>query len=121
MFHATLLFGILAITLGLFIWGYWRYDIVALIALIAAVLTGIIPFDKVFIGLANPAVITVACVMIISSAITQSGILDLIIKRLTPVTSHRIWHIGSLTLITAVFSAFMNNVGALTLFAIGRD
>lgn len=115
MYHAYLLLIVLAITLALFIWGYWRYDIVACIALISLVILGVIPTADTFSGFSNPAVITVACVMIITQAITQSGIVDQVVKRLTPLTSPIVLHIGLLTLITGVLSAFMNNVGALAL------
>ncbi|MEE9451569.1 MAG: SLC13 family permease [Gammaproteobacteria bacterium] len=115
MYEAYILLAILAITLILFIWGYWRYDVVACIALISLVALGIVQTRDAFNGLSNPAVITVACVMIITQAITQSGIIDHVVKRLTPITSPIILHIGILTIITAVLSAFMNNVGALAL------
>lgn len=102
-------------TLGLFIWGFWRYDIVACIALLTLVLFQIIPASNAFSGFSNPAVITVACVMIITAAITQSGIIDYAVKRLTPVTQHAVLHVLTLGVITALLSAFMNNVGALAL------
>jgi di/tricarboxylate transporter len=115
MFDAYLVFLVLVLALGLFIWGYWRYDVVALIALVLLVLFGVIQPNEAFLGLANPAVTTVACVMIITQAITQSGIVDQVVKRITPITSNIVLHIGALTVITATLSAFMNNVGALAL------
>jgi di/tricarboxylate transporter len=115
MFDAYLVFLVLALTLGLFIWGYWRYDVVALIALALLLLFGVIHPNEAFLGLANPAVTTVACVMIITQAITQSGIVDQVVKRITPITSNIVLHISALTVITAGLSAFMNNVGALVL------
>ena len=68
---------ILIIAMVLFIWGKWRYDIIALIALFLAVVTQCVPFQEVYSGLNNPAVITVACVMILSNTINQSGLLHL--------------------------------------------
>jgi len=115
MHEATVLFLILAGTLGLFIWGYWRYDIVACLALGACVAVGAVPFSGVFVGFSNPAVITVACVMIITHALNRSGIVDLLVKSLTPITNHEVLHIAALTLLAACLSAFMNNVGALAL------
>lgn len=115
MIKTYLLFFILLTTLFLFILGRWRYDVVALFALVASVLSGIVPFDSAFMGFANPAVITVACVMILTFSITESGILDYVVHKITPITHHELLHIGLLTLITAILSAFMNNVGALAL------
>ncbi len=88
---------------------------VALIALMLLIIFGVIQPSEAFLGLANPAVTTVACVMVITQAITQSGVVNQIVKRITPITSNEILHVGILTLITATLSAFMNNVGALAL------
>ncbi len=110
------IFAILLVTLGLFVWGHWRYDVVAAIALMAAVFVGAVPFRQAFTGFSNPAVITVAAVMIMTQAITRSGLVDYAVNRLAPVTNGRpLLHIASLTVIAAVLSAFMNNVGALAL------
>jgi len=106
---------ILGIMLALFIWGRWRYDIVAFFALLLSVTIGVVPVPEAFSGFSNAAVITVACVMVISDAVTQSGIVDRIIKQITPATQHIILHILVLSLITAFLSAFMNNIGALAL------
>ena len=106
---------VLLVTMILFIWGRWRYDIVAFIALSISVAIGAIPFSKAYTGLSNSAVITVACVMIISSTISRSGVLNYIIRKLSYFTKHPSAHVGSLSIITAILSAFMNNVGALGL------
>lgn len=115
MHEAYVLFIILGGTLGLFISGYWRYDIVALVALMAAVAVGAVPFSNTFSGFSNPAVITVACVMIVSQAITRSGVVDFAVKKLTPVTNNAILHMLSLCFLAGLLSAFMNNIGALAL------
>jgi len=60
------IFGTLILTLVLFITGRWRYDVVALIALLIVSITGIIPVERVFSGFSNPAVITVAAVLVLS-------------------------------------------------------
>ena len=106
---------ILLLTMALFISGKFRYDIVALIALGLSVVTGVVEPKKAYSGLSNPAVITVACVMIISQAITESGILNTISRSLTGLLRYPTIHVGVLTIISAVLSAFMNNVGALGL------
>lgn len=111
-----LVFAIIIVALVLFIWGRWRYDIVAMLALMAVVAVGAVPFSYAFNGFSNPAVITVAAVMIISRAITDSGIVDDCVRYITPLTQRNIiLHIAVLTVIAAVLSAFMNNVGALGL------
>ncbi|AAO90580.1 SLC13 family permease [Coxiella burnetii] len=106
---------ILVITMALFIWGYWRYDIVAAIALMLATLTGAVPFSKVYTGFSNPAVITVACVMIISQVITRSGAVAFMVRKITVAAKYHNLYVIILCVIAAILSAFMNNVGALAL------
>ena len=110
-----IIFAILTITMVLFIWGKWRYDIVALIGLALCVVCGVVPFKDVYSGLDNPAVITVACVMVLSQAITRSGILNPIMHRMTTFTKSFTLQVASLSMMTALLSAFMNNIGALAL------
>ena len=79
---------IIVMTFILFIWGRIRYDIVSIIALctiyIADELLGgkesnlILDGSNLFTGFAHPAVITVALVLIISRALRNSGVVDLI-------------------------------------------
>lgn len=106
---------ILVVTMGLFIWGKWRYDIVALIALGASTLVGAVPIDQVYSGLANSAVITIACVMVISETISRSGIFNHLIYRMGHITKLPTLHVAALCFITLIMSGFMNNLGALAL------
>jgi di/tricarboxylate transporter len=106
---------ILVFTMILFIWGRWRYDIVALIALFIATAAGAVPLKEVYMGLPNPAVITVACVMVISQTLTRSGVLNQFINKLDFMTENLFLHITSLCFMAMILSFFMNNVGALAL------
>jgi len=110
-----LVFAILAAALLLFIHGRWRYDVVAVLALLAVVLTGIIPAATAFSGFGNPAVITVAGVLIITRAFRNAGIVDRLAKTLAPLTMRPTGQVGVLAGLVATFSAIMNNVGALAL------
>jgi di/tricarboxylate transporter len=100
---------------GLFLWGGLRHDIVAMLALIAVVLTGLVPFDETFDGFAHPAVITVAAVLILSRALQNAGIVDVVVRLLAPLRGRDRVQIGAQTGLVAVLSGFMNNVGALAL------
>lgn len=60
------IFSILGLTLILFIWDRFRYDVVAIMALLAKALSGLIPAEQVFYDLGHPAVVTVAAVLILS-------------------------------------------------------
>lgn len=115
MFHAYSIIIILFITMALFIWGKWRYDIVALIALAIAAMVGAVPFSNIYSGLDNSAVITIACVMVISQAISRSGIFNHLVYSMGHLTKHPALHVAALGLVTMFMSAFMNNLGALAL------
>lgn len=110
-----IIFAVLAATLGLFIWDKLRYDVVAVLALLAVALTGLIPADDVFSGLGHPAVVTVAAVLILGQALVNAGVVDVIARQLTRVGSHPTIQMAALTVTVAVCSGFMNNVGALAL------
>lgn len=111
----TIVFITLVIALVLFAWGKVRHDIVALIALFLLVLAGIVPKDQAFTGFAHPAVVTVAAVLIISRALLNSGLIDVIASWVMKVGKKLIVQIFALTVVVAVASAFMNNVGALAI------
>lgn len=106
---------ILLITLVLFAWGKYRHDIVAIFCMVMAVVAGVVPADDAFSGFGHAAVVTVAAVLIISHALKNAGVVNVIASYLTPYTGNIYIHIASLTCVVTVASAFMNNVGALAL------
>ena len=106
---------ILGVALVLFIWERWRYDIVAIGALLAVTLVGIVPADEAFLGFGHPAVITVAGVLVISRALINSGAIDLLARRMMRVGNRPALQVGVLSSVTALCSAVMNNVAATAL------
>ncbi len=106
-------FLVLAGTLAMFIWGKFRYDVVAAMALVVVCLLGLIELNEAIMGFGNPAVITVAAVLIISHALKNSGVVQLIGQKMQPLTVSPVMHVASMSLVVAVASAFMNNVGAM--------
>ena len=107
--------SLVLVALGLFAWGRWRYDLVALISLAAGLAAGVVPTDQAFVGFGHPAVVTVVAVLIVSHALTLSGAVDGLARAVVP-TAGAVWlQIGALAVIVATLSAFMNNVGALAL------
>ena len=108
-------FAVLAATLGLFIWGRWRYDVVALGALLAVVAPGVVPAARAFEGFGHPAVITVAAVLVISRALQNSGMINYVAKWLEKVEAGPSLQVAIIAALVAALSGFMNNVGALAL------
>ena len=99
-----------------FVWGRWRYDLVAFAVLMVSVVLGLIPPDEAFLGFGHPAVITVGAVLIISRTLSSSGFIDVLTSRLASLSNHTPGnHIGILGGLASILSAFMNNVGALAM------
>lgn len=115
MLQQIVVFTVLVATLGLFVWGRWRYDIVALLALLTMTITGVIPGEQAFAGFGHPAVITVAAVLVLSRGLQNSGVVALLAKPLAGVGKSTSAQVGALSGLVAALSAFMNNVGALAL------
>lgn len=110
-----IVFIVIAVTLFLFIHGKLRYDFVALLGLIVLTITGVVSPETSFLGFSHPAVITVASVLVISSALIKTGVIDKIVTLINKGPDKVYLKIMSLMIITAILSAFMNNVGALAL------
>lgn len=117
MTHDQMLtFAIITITIVMFIWNKWRFDVVALGSLFVSVLAGIVPAEKAFSGFADPVVVTVACILVISAAISRSGFIDLAMKVMNRFADYKNLQIFVLMFMVMVLSAFMNNIGALAVF-----
>ena len=106
---------ILIATVGLFLWGRFRHDVVALAALMACVLAGLVPSSDAFSGFGHPAVITVACVLILSRGLQNTGAVDWLARSALPRDAGRLPTMLALMGLGAVLSGFMNNVGAMAL------
>ena len=110
-----LIFSIIAAMLLLFLWGRLRHDFVALAALMACVIAGLVPADQAFAGFGHPAVITVACVLILSRGLQDTGAVDWLARRVIPREAGRLISMATLLGVGAALSGFMNNVGAMAL------
>ncbi len=101
--------------MAMFLWGRWRHDMVAMGALIACVVAGLLPTQAVFSGFGHPAVITVACVLVLSHGLQTTGAVDALAQHILPKNAGPAISILALTGMAALLSGFMNNVGALAL------
>ncbi|MGM0639346.1 MAG: SLC13 family permease [Pseudomonadota bacterium] len=115
MTDSTLVFIVLGLTLAAFVWGRFRYDLVALSALLGSVMLGLVPGEEAFQGFGHPAVITVAAVLVLSRAFERSGVVDVIAEQVLKVGERLFLQLLVLTSTVVVLSGIMNNVGALAL------
>lgn len=109
------LFTVIALVLVGLLWGRWRYDLVAFAALMVAVILGAVPFEHAFDGFGNEATIIVALVLVISSGLSRSGVVDLISRAVLDRDRSPGGHIALFGSVGAALSAFMNNVATLAL------
>ena len=112
VFSLCILGGLLV----LFMWDRLRFDIVALLALLAAVLCGIVPADKAFGGFSNPLLPLIASALVVSNAVGKSGLIEQVVRLMRPLLQRRRFQVGTLTAAVAFLSAVIKNIGALAIF-----
>ncbi|PVM91520.1 SLC13 family permease [Caulobacter endophyticus] len=108
-------FGLVGATVLCFIWGRWRYDLIAVGALAVGVVSGLIPLKSAFEGFSNDIVIIIASALVLSAAVSRSGIVDTLMAPLLPRLKTARSQAPVLAAITAVLSMATKNVGALAL------
>lgn len=108
-------FGLLFFVFVFLIWGRWRYDLVAFVALLIALLTGVVPSEQAFSGFGHPATVIIALVLIISRGLSNSGAIELVARYLVDASRRLSTHITIMSGLAASLSAIMNNVAALAL------
>ena len=111
----TILFGLLFLVFVFLIWGRWRYDLIAFIALLVALLTGVVPKELAFSGFGHPATVIIALVLIVSRGLSNSGVIELVARYLVDASRKLATHISIMSGLAAALSAVMNNVAALAL------
>jgi di/tricarboxylate transporter len=109
------LFGLLFFVFVFLIWGRWRYDLVAFVALLAALLMGVVPKEQAFSGFGHPATVIIALVLIVSRGLSNSGVIEMLGRYVVDASRRLASHIAIMSGLAAALSAIMNNVAALAL------
>jgi di/tricarboxylate transporter len=108
---------IIAIAFILFSTEFVSVDVTALIILGILLITGMLSIEDGLSGFSNPAVITIACLFIISVTIQKEGILEYVISSVTKlIEKNKI--IGFVTYLfsISIASAIMNNTAIVAIF-----
>lgn len=108
--------AVLAGALILFVWDRFRYDLVSLAALLAAVLLGVVPAGKAFSGFSDQVVVVVASALVVSKALTKGGLAERLLHRIGHHLTTTTRQVGVLVVVVTLLSAFMKNIGALAMF-----
>ena len=109
-------FAVIALMMAAFVWGRLRYDLVAALALLAALAVGVVPLEEAFSGFSDDIVIIVGSALLVSAGVARSGIMEFAIQR---------YRAGAFlgarpacacsSIVVAVLSAFVKNIGALAI------
>jgi di/tricarboxylate transporter len=108
-------FAIVLSMMALFVWDRLRYDLVAMLALFASVIVGIVPAEKAFSGFSDDVVVIVAAALLVSAGVARSGVAELAIRPLRPHLKSLRAQVFVLVLAVTLLSTFIKNVGALAI------
>jgi di/tricarboxylate transporter len=71
---STIIFGIMAVAVGLFIWGRLPVMLVALMVPLSLFFFGILPLDSVFAGFGDPIIIFIAGLFVVAAGLEAAGV-----------------------------------------------
>lgn len=111
-----LVFVILGVTIGLFISNRMRLDLVALLALLTLLVTGILTPAEGLAGFSDTAVISIASLFVVGAAMLHTGLAERfgrVIGRIAGSSRTRLTAV--LMLGTALISAFVSTTGTVAL------
>jgi len=105
---------VLAATLTLFVSDRLRLDLVALLALLALALTGVISSSEAIAGFAEPVVLMIAGLFVVGAALFNTGVADAMgrwVERISGDSPQRMLVV--IMLVTALLSAFLSSTGTV--------
>ncbi len=111
---------VMLLTLGVFIAFLREWappDLIALAALAAVLVTGILPGDKMLGLFSNSAPITIGAMFVLSAALERTGVMDWLAENFTRLAGRsRFRAVALLALIVIPMSAFTNNTPVVVVF-----
>jgi di/tricarboxylate transporter len=113
--HQGLAFGLVFVTIGCFVWGRFRYDLISLLALGAAVVLGLVKPKEAFSGFSNDVVVIIACALVVSAGFARSGVIEALLRPIAPKLKTLRSQVPVLVGITTLLSMTTKNVGALAI------
>lgn len=116
MSSMVLVFLILAVTIVLFVLDRIRLDIVALLALLALLLTGILTVSEALAGFSATIVIIIAALFVVGLGLLQTGVAAMLGRTLAHLAGNSEVRMLALVMgIVALLSAFMSSTGAVAM------
>jgi len=111
----ALAFGLIGVTVAFFVWGKLPYDLVALAALLAGILIGLVPPDHAFEGFSSEIVIIIAAALVVSEAVGRSGAVESLLRPVLPRLKTVQTQVAAMSAAVLVLSMVTKNVGALAI------
>jgi di/tricarboxylate transporter len=109
-----LVYAVLAVTILLFASDRMRLDIVALLALLALSLTGVLTPAEALAGFSDPVVIMIAGLFIVGGALFRTGVAERVGRSLGSIAgSSRVGLTAAVMLGAGVLSGFMSSTGTV--------
>ncbi len=107
---------ILLVAVGLFIWGKLRSDIVALLAMLALLVSQILTPEEALSGFSNSTVIMMAGLFIVGGGIFQTGLAKMISSKILKLAGKSETRLFLLVMLaTSFIGAFVSNTGTVAL------
>jgi di/tricarboxylate transporter len=114
-YQQIFIFALLAAVFGMLVWGRIRYDLVAFAALIVGILGGAVSAHEAFAGFGHETTVIIAFVLIISRAMINAGVVEMIARYVVSASRSLPAHIGIMSVIGGALSAVINNVAAIAI------
>lgn len=112
----VIVFAVIAGAVVLFLTEWVRYDFVALAVLLALAISGVVPMNRAIEGFANPAVLTIAAVLVLSGGLHRTGVANLIGAQMMRFAGKSTLRVTALVMLTSgLMSGVMNNIAATAL------
>ena len=112
----ALAFGLIAVTIGLFVWGRLPYDLVAMAALLVGIALGIVPEKRAFEGFSDEIIVIIVAALVVSACIARSGTIEAIMRPVLPRLRTVAVQVPALSACVLLLSMVTKNVGALAIF-----
>ncbi|MFC5194250.1 SLC13 family permease [Bizionia hallyeonensis] len=109
-------FAIIIIGVFLFVKDYFSIDTTSILIMALFIVAGVLNPEEGFSGFNHPATITLGCIFVVSGGVFHSGILDgLSYKIIKLAKIHYVVALVVFCVITALFSAFINDTAVVAL------
>ncbi|WP_353644817.1 SLC13 family permease [Mesorhizobium sp. WSM2239] len=114
-FDQIFIFALLGAVFAMLVWGRIRFDLVAFSALIIGVIGGAVSAEQAFAGFGHETTLIIAFVLVISRAMVNAGVVEMIARYVVSASRPLPAHIGVMAMIGAALSAIINNVAAIAI------